>query len=286
MAYWMDWQTVPGYENMQEILYHKKWREKGGGVARIAFNRPHRMNAFTDTGGDEVMKCIRDASHDDSIGVIVITGVGDNFGTGGDVSWEAGADYEEAFENLIFGGPNRAITNALKPIIAAVRGYCIGGHNHLAYFCDLTIAADNAIFGQNGPRVASPAHGHVVGLLANVVGLKRAKEMWMLCRRYTAQEAYQWGLVNAVVPSDQLDAEVDRVCDELLGISPTCLSIVKQTFEYFTAMLMPSSGHTMVNIAPDFWTRPEVQEAQKAFFEKRSPNFWVGKGPKVPEAAS
>jgi len=289
MAYWTPWQRVPGYENLEEVIYEKKWREKGGGVARISWNRPHRMNAFTNKGMDEFALCVIEANSDDTIGVIVVTGVGDHFGTGGDVEWESSGGLEaltRALSGLITPPSNMAVKQSRKPVIAAVKGYCIGGHNHLAYWCDFTIAADNAIFGQNGPRVASPAHGHIVGLSAYVVGLKRAKEMWMLCRRYTAQEAYQWGLVNAVVPLEKLEEEVDRWCDELLDISPTCLALVKQTFELVGSELMGESGRILSMLAPDFFSRPEVQEAYSAFFEKRTPNFWKGKRPEAAEAAS
>lgn len=161
-------------------------------------------------------------------------------------------------------------------MIAAVRGYCIGGHNHLSYHCDFTIAADTAIFGQNGPRVGSPAHGQLVADLAHVIGLKRAKEMWMLCRQYTAEQAFHMGLVNAVVPESRLDQEVERWCDELLDLSPTCLSIVKQSFEAVGGYLAHETGRILAMIAPDFHHRPEVTEAQRAFFERRKPNFWPG----------
>jgi 1,4-dihydroxy-2-naphthoyl-CoA synthase len=167
-----------------------------------------------------------------------------------------------------------AIQNCLKPVIAAVKGYCIGGHNHLAYHCDFTIASDNAIFGQNGPRVASPAHGHLVASSAYVLGLKRAKEMWMVCRQYTARQAYEMGLVNAVVPEAKLEDEVDRWCEDILGLSPTCLQIVKQSFNAVGNEILWTTDKILSLIAPDFFDRPEVKEAHEAFFNKRTPNFW------------
>ena len=169
-----------------------------------------------------------------------------------------------------------ALRNSLKPTLAAVKGYCVGGHNHLAYHLDFTIAADTAIFGQNGPRVGSPAHGRAIAQPAHVIGIKRAKEVWMLCRQYTVQQAMEMGLANAVVPLDKLDEEVDRWCDELLDLAPTCLAIVKQSFEAVGGYLAQESGRVLALIARDFHDRPEVREARQAFFEKRTPNFWSG----------
>jgi 1,4-dihydroxy-2-naphthoyl-CoA synthase len=272
MTEWTDWQDVPGVE-FKEIVYQKKYRDRGGGVARLLFNRPQRMNAFTGVGLRELRDGLFDANADPNIGVIVIGSIGDHFGTGGDVQWESEGGLKElpmVPEHIT------AMKNCLKPIIAAVKGYCIGGHNITAYHCDFTIAADTAIFGQNGPRVASPAHGLVVGALAHTIGLKRARELWMLCWQYTAQQAVDMGLVNTVVPLDKLDEEVDRWCDELLDRSP-CLAIVKQTFEAVSGYLTQESGRLLGLVAPDFFDRPEVTEAQRAFFEKRRPNFWPAK---------
>jgi naphthoate synthase/2-ketocyclohexanecarboxyl-CoA hydrolase len=276
---WTEWKRaeVAGCKQ-EEIIYEKKYRDKGGGVARILFNRPERMNAFTEVGIEELCLCLDNASNDPSIGVVVISSVGDHFGTGGDVKWEAGPSFRYLF--IRSTGYNRVIRFCRKPIIAAVKGYCIGGSHHLAYFCDFTIAADNAIFGQNGPRVGSPAHGFVVSYLARVVGAKKAREIWMLCRRYTAQEALQMGLVNKVVPLKQLEAEVDQWCDELLDISPTCLSLVKASFDGDIDYMDGDFGRYLVQMAPDFFDGDEVKEAQQAFFEKRTPNFWKGREPK------
>ena len=265
---WSDWAPVADFEG-EEVLFERRTRDRGGGVARVLFNRPHRMNALTGVGFRELIRCVNQANRDPDIGVIVIGGVGDHFGTGGDMEWEASGGLREAIPN--FDG---AIKQTLKPVIAVVKGYCIGGHNHLAYHCDFTIAADTAIFGQNGPRVGSPAHGQLVADLALVIGLKRAKEFWMLCRQYTAEQVLQMGLVNAVVPLERLDEEVDQWCDELLDIAPTCLAIVKQSFEAVGNYLAPETGRILSMIAPDFHSRPEVAEAQRAFFEKRRPNFW------------
>ena len=266
---WSEWTPVSDFQG-EEVIYEHRARDRGGSVARILFNRPHRMNALTGVGFRELIRCVNDANRHPDIGVIVIGSMGDHFGTGGDVKWEAGGGLRESIPN--FDG---AIKQTLKPVIAAVKGYCIGGHNHLAYHCDFTIAADTAIFGQNGPRVGSPAHGQFVADLALVIGIKRAKEFWMLCRQYTAEQALQMGLVNSVVPASKLDEEVDQWCDELLDLAPTCLAIVKQSFEAVGNNLAAESGRVLSMIAPDFHSRPEVKEAQQAFFEKRRPNFWT-----------
>ena len=272
MTSWSDWTPVPDFDG-EEVRFESHQRDRGGGVARILFDRPHRMNSLTGVGFRELIRCVNHANRDPDIGVIVITGVGDNFGTGGDVAWEAEGGLREAIPN--FDG---AIKQTLKPVIAAVKGYCIGGHNHLAYHCDFTIAADSAIFGQTGPRVGSPAHGQMVADLALVIGLKRAKEFWMLCRQYTAEQVLNMGLVNSVVPLARLDEEVDQWCDELLDLAPTCLAIVKQSFEAVGNSLSAETGRVLSMIAPDFHSRPEVAEAQTAFFEKRKPNFWSQDG--------
>ena len=168
---------------------------------------------------------------------------------------------------------NDAILDCPKPVIAAVKGWCIGGGNHWAYCCDFTIAADNAKFGQNGPRVGSPADGYIVSYLAEVIGHKRAREMWMLCRRYTAQEAYEMGLVNKVVPVDKMDEEVEKWCRELLSLSPTCLRIVKASFNANIQHIRGTHNHFRKSLAPDFDGSAEQREAQKAFFERRPPDF-------------
>jgi naphthoate synthase/2-ketocyclohexanecarboxyl-CoA hydrolase len=169
-----------------------------------------------------------------------------------------------------------------KPVRAAVRGYAIGGGHHLAYMCDFTVAADNAIFGQVGPRIGSPADGYYVPYLTRVVGAKKAREMWMLCRRYNAQQALAMGLANAVVPLADLDAEVDRWCEEILALSPTCIEILKAAFDAETGLLEGAVGTQGIwsNLMyPEFFDSAEVKEAQQAFFEKRPPNFWQFRRP-------
>ena len=275
---WTEWKRteVAGCKQ-EEIIYEKKYRDKGGGVARILFNRPQRMNSFTEKGIQELCLCLDNASNDSTIGVVVISAVGDHFGTGGDVEWEAGPSFRYLF--LSSTGYNRIIRFCRKPIIAAVKGYCIGGSHHIAYFCDLTIAADNSIFGQTGPRVGSPAQGYIVSYLTHVVGAKKAREIWYMTRQYTAQEALQLGLVNAVVPLEKLDEEVDKWCDELLDKCPTILMFQKASFEAIYDHMDGDFTRYLARMAPDFFESGEPQEAQAAYFEKRTPDHWKNRLP-------
>ncbi len=249
----------------QDILYTVKDH-----IATITINRPKSLNAFTGDTIGEMVDAVKNASADRDVGVLVITGVGERaFCVGGDVKWEA----DGGLEGLDFP-LNQMILECPKPVIARVNGYSIGGGNHLAYFCDLTIAAEHAIFGQNGPRVGSPASGYIVGYLANVVGHKRAREMWMVLRKYSAREMLDWGLVNAVVPYEQLDAEVNKWAQEMLALSPTCLRLIKQTFRDNVGHLMDQTMKKMISThAPNYFDTGEQQEGANAFLEKRAPDF-------------
>ena len=269
---WTDWKKVEGDGlDFQEILYEKKFHaELKGGVARVSINKPQKFNTMTLHTVDEMFRGFYDANHDPAIGVIIVAGIGKHFGAGGDVEWEKWG-LREAFYNRY--PHNRLIRLSRKPVIAAVQGYCLGGHNHMAYCCDFTIAADNAIFGQAGPRVSSPADGFFVPYLVKVVGAKRAREMWMLCRRYTALEAYDMGLVNKVVPLERLETEVDRWCEEMLQLSPGCLEILKAAFD------QEMDGYADLGVIssqfyPDWFDMPEGKEGAAAFVEKRRPRFW------------
>ncbi len=248
----------------QDIIY-----EKTNGVARITINRPKSYNAFTGVTLREMTEALTDASTDHSVGVVVLTGAGDKaFCAGGDVKWEA--------DGGLKGQPysfNDALGRCLKPVIARVNGYAIGGGNHLAYFCDFTIAAEHAIFGQNGARVGSPACGAIVNFLARQVGHKRAREMWLLCRRYSAKQMLDWGLVNAVVPYEKLDEEVQKWCGEILALSPTCLKVMKASFESELDDLRGTGHRTVEMIAPNYFDSGEQQEGAAAFLEKRKPDF-------------
>ena len=270
MAWKRDWKKVEGYS--PDTIYEKKYFEQGG-VARITMARtnPKGLNLITEAGIRELIACLRDARLDESIGVVVIQGAGDkSFNAGGDVSGEK-EDSQKVFEET--PSIHQQMRLLGKPIIAVVKGYCIGMGNHLAYHCDFTIAADNAIFGQVGPRVGSPAGGQILTYLARVVGHKKAREMWMLCRRYNAQEALQMGLVNTVVPLDKIDEEVDQWCQELLSMNPTCLRIVKASFDADIENIPHTEAYFPSLISPGFFGGEEQLEAMNAFLEKRKPDW-------------
>lgn len=269
---WTEWKQVTGEGfDFAEITYEKKTHSAlGGGIARVTINKPDKYNVMTLDTVEEMFRAFYDANHDASVGVIIVAGAGRNFGTGGDVEWETWG-LRKAF---YFRYPhNRLLRSSRKPVIAQVQGYCLGGHNHMAYCCDFTIAADDAKFGQAGPKVSSPADGFFVPYLAKVIGAKKAREMWMLCRRYTAEQAREMGLVNEVVPRDDLEAAVDRWCEEMLALSPGCLEILKAAFDQemdgYQEMGVISS-----QMYPHWFDMPEGKEGGFAFMEKRTPGFW------------
>jgi len=253
---------MPDY---QDILY-----DVDNYVATIAINRPKKLNAFNGQTVIEMQDAFEQAGNDKNVGVIVFTGVGDRaFSAGGDVEWEADGGLEDLDFKL-----NQMICECPKPVIARVSGYAIGGGHHLAYFCDLTIAADHSIFGQNGPRVGSPAGGYIVSHSANILGHKRARELWMLCRRYDARQALDWGLANAIVPKEELDAEVRKWADEMLSLSPTCLRILKASFRKHIDPIMDHEMSMLIReVAPNYFETGEQQEGANAFLEKRAPDF-------------
>lgn len=267
-----QWQTVEGDGlEFDEIIYEKKHHETlGGGLARVTINKADRYNVMSIATVDEMFRAFYDANHDPRMGLIVVTGAGKHFGTGGDVEWEKWG-LREAFYNRY--PHNRLIRNSRKPVMAVVRGYCLGGHNHMAYCCDFTIAGESAKFGQAGPKVSSPADGFFVPYLTKVVGAKKAREMWMLCRRYPAEQALEMGLVNSVVPDEEIWEEVDRWSEELLAKSPGCLEILKASFDQemdgYNEMGILSSQYY-----PDWFDMPEGKEGGAAFTEKRPPEFW------------
>jgi 2-ketocyclohexanecarboxyl-CoA hydrolase len=248
-----------------DILYGKQ-----AGVARITINRPAKLNALTEHTLKELSAALNIVAGDHDVGVVVLTASGDRaFCAGGDVGWEASGGLENHDWHL-----GRQIVELPKPVIARVSGYAIGAGNHLAYFCDFTIAAEHSTFGQNGPRVGSPAGGYAVSHAASVLGHKRAREMWMLCRRYSAQQALQWGLINSVVALADLDLEVGRWCEELLILSPSSLRTVKASFRTHMESYMGRNVSDMVQeFAPDIFSSGEQQEGAAAFLEKRPPNF-------------
>jgi dihydroxynaphthoic acid synthetase len=250
--------------------------ETDNGVARLTINRPEVLNAFTRRTMDELEHAYGVLAEDHSVGVVVLTGAGERaFCAGGDVRAEAEGWLEDRGGEEDCKRVYAAMRASLKPTIARVNGYAIGGGHHLAYMCDLTIAADHAIFGQNGPRVASPAQGWLVSYLVRVVGAKRAREIWLLCRRYTAQQALEWGLANAVVPMADLDREVRQWCDEMLALSPTALKVLKRTFdqEFEPLRAFQDSEDYLQQVNPGFFESGEQDEGARAFLEKRKPDF-------------
>lgn len=253
----------------KEILYEVK-----DYVATITINRPKSLNAFTGDNIPELENLVIEAGKDPKVGVVVITGTGERaFCVGGDMNWEKGSGGKSGLQDLDFK-LDRLILECPKPVIARVNGYAIGGGHHIAYFCDFTIAAEHAIFGQNGPRVGSPAGGYIVAHAINVLGHKRARELWMLCRRYTAKQALDWGLVNSVVPMAQLDDEVKKYCDELMTVSPTCLRILKRSFYYHSeSIIQRDMNEILKEVAPDYFSTGEQMEGASAFLEKRKPDF-------------
>jgi 2-ketocyclohexanecarboxyl-CoA hydrolase len=258
----------------QDILYDKR-----DGTATITINRPKVLNAFRAETVEEMLAAMRDAEDDEAIGVIVLAGAGDRaFCSGGDNSARAGGSAGgkgyggRGLVGLPIEELHDAIRNSRKPVIAKVQGYAIGGGNVLATVCDLTIASENAVFGQVGPRVGSVDPGWGTAFLARHVGDKRAREIWFLCRRYSAAEAFQMGLVNKVVPADQLDAEVESWCREILALSPTAIAIAKRSFNADSENIKGIGALGLEALAL-YYNTDEAKEGTNAFLEKRRPDF-------------
>ena len=253
-----------------DILY-----DATDGIAWITINRPAVLNAFRGQTVDELIRAFRAAWHDRDVGVCVLTGAGEKaFCAGGDQKqrMETG-DYGPSQSGLFeVESLHRVIRDCPKPVIAAVNGIAIGGGHVLHVLCDLSIAADSAIFGQTGPRVGSVDPGFGTAYLARVVGEKKAREIWYLCRQYTAQDALQMGLVNKVVPLGELRAEVERWCRELLEKSPTALALAKQSFNIDSESRagVAQFAHTALNL---YYQTEEAMEGRNAFVEKRPVNF-------------
>jgi len=252
----------------QDIVY-----AEADGVATITINRPEKMNAFRGQTCEELIHAFNRAGWNKDIGVIVFTGAGDRaFCTGGDQSAHEGSYDGRGTVGLPVEELQSVIRDVPKPVIARVQGYAIGGGNVLAVICDLTIAADTAQFGQVGPKVGSVDPGFGTAYLAQVVGEKKAREIWYLCRRYTAEQAVEMGLVNMAVPADELDAEVDRWCAEILERSPTAIAIAKRSFNAATESLRGISSMGMQALAL-YYDTDESREGVNAFMEKRKPEF-------------
>jgi 2-ketocyclohexanecarboxyl-CoA hydrolase len=252
-----------------DILYSET-----NGVARITINREKVYNAFRAQTCEEVIDALQRAGWNKAIGVIVLTGAGDRaFCTGGDQSSHIDGSYGgRGAIGLPVEEVQSLIRDVPKPVIARVNGYAIGGGNVLVTVCDLAIASDKAIFGQVGPKVGSVDPGWGTAYLARIVGEKKAREIWYLCRRYTAEQALAMGLVNAVVPHDQLDAEVDAWCAEIMGKSPTALALAKRSFNADSENIraIGSLGFEALGL---YYATEEAKEGVNAFKEKRPPEF-------------
>ena len=268
------WEKVKDYE---DIIY-----ERFEGIARITINRPEVRNAFRPKTLFELEEAFALAREDQSVGVILLTGAGDKaFCSGGDqrIRGKAGYVGDDGVPRLNVLDLQRQIRTLPKPVIAVVAGYAIGGGHVLHLVCDLTIAADNAVFGQTGPKVGSFDAGYGATLLARTVGHKKAREIWYLCRQYSAQEALDMGLVNVVVPLAELEDTAVQWSREILEKSPIALRFLKAAFNADTdglAGIQQLAGDaTML-----YYMTEEGQEGKNAFLEKRKPNF--GKFPRLP----
>ncbi|MDQ6810450.1 MAG: 1,4-dihydroxy-2-naphthoyl-CoA synthase [Actinomycetota bacterium] len=250
------------------------------GIAKITIARPEVRNAFRPRTIVEISRALENAREDIEIGAIILTGEGpDAFCSGGDQRTRGDSGYVAEDEAGRRGVGRFHVTDLHvqirrlpKPVVAMVAGYAIGGGQVLQLVCDLTIAAENARFGQVGPRVGSFDGGFGAGLLANAVGPKKAKEIWFLCRQYTAQEALQMGLINTVVPLERLEAETVGWCEEMLALSPFALRLLKASFN------AAEDGLTGIQqLAHDanllFYGSEEAQEGRDAYREKRTPDF-------------
>jgi naphthoate synthase len=254
--------------------------ESAGGIAKLTICRPEVRNAFRPQTLFELARAFDEARDDPEVGVVVLTGQGpDAFCSGGDqrIRGEDGYLGDDAVAERGIGRLNVLdlqiqIRRLPKPVIAMVAGYAIGGGHVLHLVCDLTIAADNARFGQTGPRVGSFDGGYGAGLLARTIGLKRAKEIWFLCRQYDAAQALEWGLVNAVVPLERLETETVEWCREILTLSPIALRMLKASFnaadDGLAGIQQLAGDATML-----FYMSEEGQEGRNAYVEKRRPDF-------------
>ncbi|SFL04566.1 1,4-dihydroxy-2-naphthoyl-CoA synthase [Proteiniphilum acetatigenes] len=262
-----EWTTIKGYEDILFDFYN--------GIARITINRPRYRNAFTPTTTGEMSDALRICREESDISVVVITGAGDKaFCSGGDQNVKGKGGYidKDGIPRLSVLDVQKQIRSIPKPVIAMVNGYAIGGGHVLHVVCDLSIASENAIFGQTGPRVGSFDAGFGSSYLARIVGQKKAREIWFLCRQYNAQEALEMGLVNKVVPFDQLEDEVVEWAETMMQHSPLALRMIKAGLN---AELDGQAG--IQELAGDatmlYYLTDEAQEGKQAFLEKRKPNF-------------
>jgi len=255
---------------MNDVRY-----EVDNGLAWITIDRPDRLNAFTANTVDELIACFKRAWADGDVGVIGLTGAGDRaFCVGGDQKQlQETGDYGPSATGLFeIETLHRLIREVPKPVIAAVNGLAIGGGHVLHVICDLSIAAEHARFGQAGPRVGSFDAGFGTAYLARIVGEKRAREIWFLCRQYSADDAERWGLVNRVVPAAELRAEVRTYADEILALSPTALRFLKQSFNADSEHIAGQAALAFTGLH-EFVGSDEAREGVEAFNEKRPPDF-------------
>lgn len=249
--------------------------EKYQGIAKITINRPHVRNAFRPLTIREMMHAFDEARYDPQIGIIILTGEGkEAFCSGGDQKIRGNCGYkdEKGIESLNVLDLQRQIRHCPKPVIAMVSGYAIGGGHVLHIVCDLTIAADHSIFGQVGPKVGSFDGGFGCSYLSRIVGQKKAREIWFLCKQYSAQEALEMGLINHIVPYEQLEETTLQWCSTILSYSPTALRCLKASLNADCdgqIGLQELAGNATLL----FYMTQEGQEGRNAFIEKRKPNF-------------
>jgi naphthoate synthase len=263
----VDWQPTGDWT---DIRY-----ETSGGIAKITMDRPEVRNAFRPLTTRELIAAFDMARDDPAIGVVILTGAGtDAFSSGGDqrIRGDDGYVDEQGIGRLNVLDLQIQIRRLPKPVIAMVAGYAIGGGHVLHICCDLTIAAENARFGQTGPRVGSFDGGYGIGLLARQIGEKRAKEVWFLCRQYDAETALRWGLVNAVVPLDELESTTVAWAEELLAKSPLALRLLKSGYhagvDGLAGVQQLAGDATLL-----YYMSAEAQEGRDAFQQKRAPDF-------------
>jgi naphthoate synthase len=264
----VTWKSAQTFE---DILYEKS----PDGIAKITINRPQVRNAFRPKTVTEMMQAFTDARDDSDIGVVILTGAGDKaFCSGGDQKIRGNGGYvdDRGIPRLNVLDLQRLIRTLPKPVVAMVAGYAIGGGHVLHMMCDLTIAADNARFGQTGPKVGSFDGGYGASYMARIIGQKKAREIWFLCRQYDAQQALDMGLVNCVVPLDRLETETVQWCREILANSPMALRCLKAALNADCdgqAGLQELAGNATLL----YYLSEEGKEGKQAYLEKRAPNF-------------
>ncbi len=274
----IKWESIKAFEDIK----FERGKGDASGIAKITINRPKVRNAFRPQTVFELKEAFNLSREDKEVGVIILCGEGkDAFCSGGDQKIRGDAGYigDDGVPRLNILDVQRQIRTIPKPVIAMVAGYAVGGGHVLHLICDLTIAADNAKFGQTGPKVGSFDGGWGASYLARVVGQKRAREIWFLCRFYDAETAYNWGLVNKVVPYEKLEHETVNWCQEILEKSPMAIRVLK------AALNADCDGQSgLQQLAGDatlmFYMTEEAQEGRDAFKEKRKPNF--KKFPRLP----